>query len=104
MTPHERVQLVPRGVESLTRPTHRRNQPVTLLSQAAICKRLGISDETWRRWTKAGLAPSSLPGFPFRRPRWSLLDIEAFERGRPVGPMARRYFGGTLTARLRRAK
>lgn len=49
------------------------------LTQIQICRKLGISDETWRRWRAARLTPepARLPG----RLRWHLEDIERFERG-----------------------
>lgn len=54
-----------------------KEQPA-FLRQMEICERLGISDETWRRWRASGVAPRpvNLPG----RKRWRLEDIEAFER------------------------
>lgn len=46
-----------------------------VLTQKEVCKRLAISDETWRRWRKAGRTPEqvALPG----RPRWRRADIDA---------------------------
>lgn len=46
-----------------------------LLRQVEVCARLGISDETWRRWRKARIAPMpvDLPGAK----RWRAEDIEA---------------------------
>ena len=49
-----------------------------LLRQGEICRRLGISDDRWRRWPDSGRAPAPVPGLPKRRPRWRLED---FERG-----------------------
>ena len=57
-----------------------------LLTQGQVCRMLGISDETWRRWRAAGRTPQQvdLPGHP----RWRRDDIEALA-GQPV---AGRYF------------
>jgi predicted DNA-binding transcriptional regulator AlpA len=57
-----------------------------LLTQGEVCRMFGISDETWRRWVKAGRTPQrvDLPGHP----RWRREDIEAL-KGQPA---ARRYF------------
>lgn len=46
------------------------------LRQSDICRWLGISDETWRRWRQAGRVPRpvDLPGAP----RWSRRDLEAW--------------------------
>jgi predicted DNA-binding transcriptional regulator AlpA len=56
-----------------------RGHECELLRVVDICARLGVSDETWRRWRLNGLAPTPvrLPG----RPRWRVEDIEAFKRG-----------------------
>lgn len=60
-----------------------------------ICKRLNISDETWRRWRKAGLTPepAPMPGVP----RWHRADIEDFER-------RRHYYGREYFRSVRRAR
>lgn len=59
-----------------------------VIRQMEICRRYGISDDTWRRWRQAGLVPEPLdrPG----RPRWRTAEIEAWWRGE------RRYFGSHL--------
>jgi predicted DNA-binding transcriptional regulator AlpA len=87
MSRHELLKPVPSRVEQQARPTHRANQ--TVLRQMEICERLGISDESWRRWVRSGRAPQPLPNFPKLRPRWSVRAIEDFERGLGV----QRYFG-----------
>jgi predicted site-specific integrase-resolvase len=72
-----------------------------LLSGIDICRRLGISDETWRRWRAAGKAPApvGLPG----RPRWRVVDIDAFtQQAVPARPSHRRYFAAA--ARVRHAR
>jgi hypothetical protein len=64
----------------------------TLLTQIQICRRLGITVPTWRRWRAAGLAPAAVLVKP--RPRWRVLDIERIERGEVVIPGRRSFFGG----------
>lgn len=62
-----------------------------LLSQIEVCRRLGISDETWRRWRKAGKTPLPvvLPG----RLKWRVIDIDAFTQQTVTErPSHRRYF------------
>jgi len=51
-----------------------------VLTQTQICRRLGLSDETWRRWRARGITPPrvALPGHP----RWTRADIDAFAQGR----------------------
>lgn len=77
---------------------HVASDPPETITQLRICRRLGISDETWRRWRKAGLTPRpvAMPG----RPRWLVSDIEAFKRGRVAVPGRRQFF---VTAARRRA-
>lgn len=74
------------------------DQP-TLLTQGQICRRLGISDETWRRWRAQGRAPRQVDGFPRKRPRWRLADIEAFERGDRLPVTGKRTYFGTAVRR-----
>jgi hypothetical protein len=64
----------------------------SLIRQAHICLRLGISDETWRRWRAAGLVPA--PVTTHGRPRWRVVDIERIEAGEVVIPGRRSFFGG----------
>lgn len=52
----------------------------TLLTQTEICRRLGICDETWRKWRAAKRVPLPVPNIPGAK-RWRLSDIEDFERG-----------------------
>jgi hypothetical protein len=63
-----------------TEPTQRDAHGPQVLTQSRVCRRLGISDETWRTWRKRGITPPrvELPGHP----RWRLDDIIAFEHGR----------------------
>lgn len=44
----------------------------------AICRQLGISRWTWRRWVRCGMAPAPapLPGHP----RWHRVDVERFQQ------------------------
>jgi hypothetical protein len=72
-------------------------QEQKFLTQIEICRRLGISDETWRRWRKRGdvLPPADLPGHP----RWPVAYIEKFERGHRPAPGRRTFFGGASRRR-----
>lgn len=72
----------------------------TVLRQFEICQRLGISDESWRRYVRSGRAPEPLPGWPVNCPRWSVEDVEAFERRRVSGVRLtpRRYVGSRRSA------
>lgn len=66
-------------------------QSPELVTQKAICQRLGISDETWRRWRQSGRAPAPAP-WPLsshRMPRWRRAVIDAFVASRGEG---RSYF------------
>lgn len=58
--------------------TARRFDP-DLLTQLEVCQRIGISDETWRRWRKRGLTPAPVQNLPpHSRPKWRVADIDAF--------------------------
>lgn len=93
MTRDPLLEGVPSAVQQPRGAQHRPHQSPTVLTQRDICQRLGISDETWRRWRTSGRAPAPLPNFPPRRPRWRTQDIEDIEHGRVVvGPTTRRYF------------
>ena len=67
------------------------------LRQVEICRRLGISDETWRRWRASGHAPEPVagPGVP----RWRVEDIDAFERGRAEQSARRTFFRSAVRRR-----
>lgn len=62
-----------------------------LLTQIQVCRRLGISVQTWRNWRARGRTPATvdLPG----RPRWRAADIDAFASRLNVAP--RRTFFNT---------
>lgn len=62
------------------RNEHPVDQRSQFVRQADICRRFGISDETWRRWRAARRAPAPVPNVP-GRPRWRVEDIEAFGCG-----------------------
>lgn len=64
------------------------------LTQRDICLRFGISDETWRRWVRAGIAPAPLPDFPKNRPRWGKHTIDAWDHEqRGIVKAPRSFFG-----------
>jgi len=68
-----------------------------LLTQVQVCARLGISDQTWMRWRKAGRTPEPVT-LPSGRRKWRQEDIERLV-GAPQ-PIARRhYFGAVRHAR-----
>jgi hypothetical protein len=86
---HPQLQAPTTRVEQGTGALDSSNQAPEFLTQIQICRRMGICDETWRRWRQRGLtpAPAPLPG----RPRWRVEDIAEFERrGRVVVPERRR--------------
>lgn len=64
-----------------------------LLSQVEVCRRLGISDQTWMRWRKAGRTPAAVT-LPSGRLKWRLTDIDAITRSvTPAVAPRRRHFG-----------
>lgn len=101
MSPHEGGERVPGGIERVGGVDDVRDEPVALpskarwITQKAICERFGISDETWRRWRKAGETPQPIaaPGIP----RWLVSEIDDFERGR----FGARAFGTAIRRRVR---
>jgi predicted DNA-binding transcriptional regulator AlpA len=72
-----------------------------LLTQVAVCDRLGISIDTWWRWRKAGLTPEAVT-LPSGRLKWRRSDIDRMSGAVPAPavdrPGRRRYF---KTAALR---
>jgi hypothetical protein len=78
--------------------------PGSLIGQTDICRRLGISIQTWRNWRARGIAPEPIRGLSPRRPRWRRADIDAFEAGKPVARHAapgapRRFFQSAVHRR-----
>lgn len=65
-----------------------------LIGQSDVCRYIGVSVRTWRRWRAAGLVPAPVPNIP-GRPRWRLTAIESFKRGL-FGARGRRFFGSVL--------
>jgi predicted DNA-binding transcriptional regulator AlpA len=61
-----------------------------LLSQIEVCRRLGISDQTWMTWRKAGKTPEAIT-LPSGRRKWRVSDIDVMV-GRPIERAGRRYF------------
>lgn len=70
----------------------RRGDDGDLLTQVQVCQRLGISDQTWMRWRKAGRVPDPVV-LPSGRRKWRAADITALIDPRPVSSR-RRFFGG----------
>lgn len=73
-------------------------QQPELITQIQVCRRLGISDETWRRWRKAGRVPRpvALPG----RPRWIVAEIDRYlAEGRFDQPNTRSFFRSAVRRR-----
>lgn len=91
--------LEPRAAEPQqpARDEHASLQRPELLTQIQICRRLGISDETWRRWRKRRLTPEpvEMPG----RPRWRASEIDQFTRGRRVEQGHRAFFRSSVRRR-----
>lgn len=63
-----------------------------LLTQVEVCRRLGISDETWMRWRKAGKAPEGVT-MPSGRVKWRTADIDRLTHTPTERTGSRRYFG-----------
>jgi hypothetical protein len=62
------------------RSKDRVTQTPDLLNGIQVCRRLGISDETWRRWRKSDPAcprPVGVAGHP----RWEVADIVRYKAG-----------------------
>jgi hypothetical protein len=75
-----------------------------LLRQVDVCRRLGISDQTWMNWRKAGRTPEAIV-MPSGLLRWRVVDIARLEgtpvepeRGRQYFQAARRHRAATVTA------
>lgn len=72
-------------------------QPLELLTQTQICRRLGICVQTWRNWRQWGWAPQPIAAKG--RPRWRVEDIERFKQGRVVASGRRTFFGSAVRRR-----
>jgi hypothetical protein len=93
------LQPTTASAEQPLRDDDRPRETPEFLTQIQICRRLGITDETWRRWRAAGKtpAPLDLPGHP----RWRAADIERFLQGRKADPKTRTYFASVRQYRHR---
>lgn len=89
--------LQPRDLDA--QPLARLDDRPDLLTQVQVCRRLGISDQTWMNWRKAGRAPEPVVLSSGRR-KWRAVDIDDLigraERrpGSAARPVSRHYFGG----------
>lgn len=64
-----------------------------LLTQVQVCRKLGISDETWRRWRRALRTPLAVT-MPSGRLKWRASEIAGLEGYvRDERAAGRRYFG-----------
>lgn len=63
-----------------------------LLTQEQVCRRLGISADTWTRWRKALRTPACVT-LPSGRRKWRREDIDALA-GKPVARVSRFFRGG----------
>jgi predicted DNA-binding transcriptional regulator AlpA len=72
-----------------------------LLTQVEVCARLGICDETWMRWRKAGRVPAPVT-LPSGRLKWRRDDIDRVTR--TTRPEPRRAFFGGARGREARAQ
>jgi predicted DNA-binding transcriptional regulator AlpA len=81
--------------QSVTRNGHGSD----LLRQIDVCARLGISDQTWMRWRKAGRVPDAVV-LPSGRLRWRRDDIERLA-GAPTTVTSRNYFPHASSLRAR---
>jgi predicted DNA-binding transcriptional regulator AlpA len=68
----------------------RRDDTRELLTQVQVCQRLGISDQSWMRWRKAGRTPEAVT-LPSGRLKWRVSDIDALTRV-PERSARRRHF------------
>ena len=66
-----------------------------LLTQVQVCARLGISDQTWMRWRKAGRAPLPV-ALPSGRLKWLVVDIDRLIGVKPEPEARRRFFSAAL--------
>jgi hypothetical protein len=75
------LQSVHPEIAQPIRAKHRITASPDLIAGIDICRWLGISDETWRRWRKADPAcPRPVAGLS-GRPRWRVADIDRFITG-----------------------
>ena len=80
-------------------PAHRRMDGPDLLRQIDVCRILGISDQTWMRWRKAGRTPDAVT-LPSGLRKWRRSDIEALA-GRPLESSGRRRYFASVYRRSR---
>jgi predicted DNA-binding transcriptional regulator AlpA len=63
-----------------------------LLTQEQVCRKLGISNDTWTRWRKAGRTPKAVE-LPSGRRKWRREDIDRLA-GAPAASRVSRFFQG----------
>ena len=78
-------------VAASAQQAHRDSDGPDLLGQTEVCRRLGISDETWRRWRRAGRVPAPVQ-MPSGRLKWRAADLAVLLGPRPEP--RRRFFRG----------
>lgn len=83
---------------ALAQKPERHGDGADVLTQVRVCYRLGISDETWRRWRAAGKTPEALT-MPNGRLVWRTSDIDAMVGIEPERPGRRRFFATAAHAR-----
>lgn len=103
MSRHQTLEPAPTTPEQPDRHADVPREPCELMRQVDVCRRLGISQDTWIRWRKAGITPQGIT-YPSGRLRWRRADIDAMVQRKAVEPRSvrRRYFG--TANRLRRLR
>lgn len=78
------------GAASAQEPERDGDRP-DVLTQVRVCARLGISDETWRRWRVARKTPEAIR-MPNGRLVWRTADIDRMVGQEPARSSGRRFF------------
>lgn len=73
-----------------------------LFTQLQVCAQLGISDDTWMRWRKAGRTPDAIT-LPSGRLKWRRADIDRLA-GKPEERHGRRLHFGSVHGRKSAAR
>lgn len=92
-----------RGLQTATttaEQAERRTERPDVLSQVEVCARLGICDQTWMNWRKAGLTPQAIV-LPNGGRKWRTADIDALVGRRETDRPGRRFFGAARAAAVR---
>jgi predicted DNA-binding transcriptional regulator AlpA len=99
MSRNQALEPVTPSTEQADRNFHSRD----VQTQARVCARLGISDETWRRWRAAGKTPEPVR-LPNGRFAWRTCDIDRLVGLEPERPARRQYFGVKSATHVRQSQ